>query len=153
MSVQAAKSVASFSRLAAALDDLLVKRPFKENERNTAGILRLSKQETAIRLMNEMAILLKGLETERVALQDCMNKIVKAASKLEGLSEAAEGLLIEATRAKGSDFAFDQELWLTWSMDRFGECLSLSSSMVVYISHPLSSRRTPEDHLATSAPD
>lgn len=122
MSVQAAKSVASFSRLAASLDDLLVKRPFREDEQNLARILCLSKEETAIRLMDEMAILLKGLEAERLVLQESMNKIVKAASKLEGLSEAAEGLLVEATRAKGSDFTFDQELWVTWSMDRFGEC-------------------------------
>lgn len=121
MSTQAAKCVASISRLSAALDDLLVKRIYKEDDNDIASILHTSKLEADNKVMDEMAVLLKGLEVERVELEECMAKIVKAASKLEGLSEAAEGLLVEATRAKGSDFTFDQEMWATWSMDKFGE--------------------------------
>lgn len=120
VSTQAAKTVASISRLSSALDDLLVKRAYKEDD-DIAPILRSSKLEAENKAMDEMAIILKGLEAEKTELEECMSKIVKAASKLEGLSDAAEGLLVEATRAKGSDFTFDQEMWVTWSMDRFGE--------------------------------
>jgi hypothetical protein len=121
VSTQAAKTIASISRLSSALDDLLVKRAYKDDDVDLATMLRSSKVEAENKAMDEMAIILKGLEAEKVDLEDCMSKIVKAASKLEGLSDAAEGLLVEATRAKGSDFTFDHEMWVTWSMDRFGE--------------------------------
>lgn len=121
VSLQGAKHIASIARLSSTLDDLLT-RQFKKEDVNDIAGLYLHKGEEESRRLDEMSTILKGLELERVELQDVMNKVTKVTSKLEGLSDAAEGILIEATRVKGSGFSFEKEMWVTWSMDRFGEC-------------------------------
>lgn len=121
VSSQGAKTIAAIARLSASLDDVLGKRPEEEEKDKVSQFLHLEKSETEGRRLDEMAILLKGLQAERENLVEDMVKVDKAVSKLESLSEAAEGLLVEATRLRGSEFSFEREMWVTWSLDRFGE--------------------------------
>jgi hypothetical protein len=120
VSLQGAKSVASLARLSAALDDILAKR-VERKEDAIHQILYLEDAEIEARRLDEMAILLKGLEAERETLAEVMIKVDKATARLANLGEAAEALLVEATRSRGSDFTFEKEMWVTWSMNRFGE--------------------------------
>lgn len=120
VSLQGAKSIASIATLSATLDTLLARRSRKGGIDDIVG-LYLDKDEAEARRLDEMSTILKGLEMQRVELQEVMSKVTKVASKLEGLSDAAEGLLVEATRVKGSEFSFEKEMWVTWSMDRFSE--------------------------------
>lgn len=120
VSLEGAKTVAAIARLSAALDDILARRREDESH-NIAGMLPLPPSMAEAQRLEEMAILLRGLETERQGMADVMAKVLRAKSRLESLTEAAEGLLIDATRAKGAEFTFEREMWVTWSMERFGE--------------------------------
>jgi hypothetical protein len=117
---QGAKTIAALASLSASLDDVLSKQSEK-GEVSKVDFLRLNTLEVEARRMDEMAMLLKGLEAEKDNLNEDMLKVNKAVNKLESLSEAAEILLVEATRAKGSEFTFEAGMWVTWSMDRLGE--------------------------------
>ncbi|UZJ51783.1 hypothetical protein CBS101457_001103 [Exobasidium rhododendri] len=131
-SCEGAKTIAAIAGLSASLDEVLAKRREKEEEgSDLPSVLHLNKDEVEARRMDEMAMLLKGLQAETENLMEDMLKIGKAVSKLESLSEAAEILLVEATRARGPEFAFEEGLWVTWSMGRFVDTLQLLTSRYV----------------------
>lgn len=123
VSIQGAKGTAAVCRYAQRLDELVkVDGDQKElpDEYELLPIpLRISKAEIQARKADELAKTLKNLKEEQNNLQTIVPKIGKALNKLQTLGDAAETLLIEATRTKGDEFAFEQEAWLTWPIARF----------------------------------
>ncbi|PWN35294.1 uncharacterized protein FA14DRAFT_189279 [Meira miltonrushii] len=123
VSIQGAKSVASVARLAQRLDELVKanddQKELPEGYDSLPEPLRITKAELQARRADELAKTLKSLKEEQSTLEAILPKINKALAKLQTLNEAAETLLIEATRTKGDLFAFEQEAWLTWPISRF----------------------------------
>lgn len=123
VSIQGAKSVASVARLAQRLDELIKtnedQKELPEGYESLPDPLRITKAELQARRADELAKALKNLKEEQSTLEAVLPKINKALTKLQTLNEAAETLLIEATRTKGDMFTFEQEAWLTWPISRF----------------------------------
>ncbi|MCO5613827.1 hypothetical protein L7F22_068105 [Adiantum nelumboides] len=123
VSIQGAKSVASIARLAQRLDELVKsdggQKELPEGYESLPEPLRITKAELQARRADELAKIMKSLKEEQSTMEATLPKISKALTKLQTLSEAAETLLIEATRTKGDMFAFEQEAWLTWPIARF----------------------------------
>lgn len=120
VSMQGAKSVASLARLAAQLDELMANGG-KLADRYDAlpAMLRLTQAEADARRAEEMATVWTKLQLEKDTLDGVIVKLGKPISRLEALSDAAETLLVDITRTKGDQFAFEQEAWTTWPMARF----------------------------------
>lgn len=134
ISLQGAKAIASMARLAASLDEHLAKEA-KEVPKDPRSMEAEATHRRNKRL-DEIAEIMEDVRGVRMEIEDVMDKISMASMKFIGLSEAAESLLIDATQAKGSDFTFEKEMWVSWSMDKFVWALQLvSSRCIIQTSH------------------
>ncbi|SAM82433.1 uncharacterized protein UBRO_04551 [Ustilago bromivora] len=78
----------------------------------------------------------KRIEAAHDGLTTVLDRLTKALNKLTTASDSLRSLLEEATQRKGLEFAFQEPLWATWSLDRFIERTSeLASQYCVSTQH------------------
>ncbi|SNX83816.1 uncharacterized protein MEPE_02524 [Melanopsichium pennsylvanicum] len=83
-----------------------------------------------------MADAVKRIESAHNGLTTVLERLKKALNKLTLASESLGALLEEAAQRKGLEFAFQEPLWATWSLDRFVErTMDLTSQYRVSTQH------------------
>ncbi|KAK0550132.1 hypothetical protein OC846_003063 [Tilletia horrida] len=77
-------------------------------------------------------------EGAREDLEAIFAKINAQANRLTSLYDQAKALLLETAKAKGFEFVADAPLWGTWTMDRFVDALSSTTTQYVLCTAHLS---------------
>ncbi|PWY99410.1 hypothetical protein BCV70DRAFT_200980 [Testicularia cyperi] len=79
---------------------------------------------------------LQRIELAQDGLDVVMERLNKALAKLTNASDTLRNIMEEAAERKGLEFAFQQSMWGTWSMDQFVEkTADLTSQYHVSTSH------------------